>query len=153
MVDLVYNEAKFLISSGSLILLTDSIKVMLVTPDYIPDADHIFIDDGETYSPINFELDGTGYDSGFGSEDRQVLQNKSLVKDLDTDRIRFFADSIVWNPISAGVAGAAIIFKEDTSDAESPLIAYIQSGGFPKSTDGGELELQFNSVNGVLTFA
>jgi hypothetical protein len=153
MVDLVYNEAKLRIASGSINLLTDPIKVMLVSNVYIPDADHTFVDDGTELSPINFELDDTGYIAGFGSDDRLPLAGRSLVRDDDTDRIRLFADSLSWNPISAGIAGAAILIKEDTGDDQSPLIAYIQSGGFPILTDGGELEIQFNTLNGVLTLA
>ena len=154
MVDLVYNEAKLQIASGSLVLLTDTIKIMLVTPDYIPDPDHAFIDDaGAAVSPVNFELDGTGYVAGFGSADRQILQNKSLVKDDNTDRIRFFADPVIWNPISAGVAGGFILIKEVSAETDSPLIAYAQSGGFPIPTDGGELEVIFNASSGVLTFS
>lgn len=151
MVDLIYNQAKLEIPSGTILLLTDAIKVMLVTPDYVPDPDHTFIDDGTELSPVNFELDGTGYTAGFGSSDRQSLSNRSLVRDDNTNKVRFFADPITWNPISAGNAGAYIILKEVSSDTDSPLIAYVQSGGFPISTDGGELVLQFNATNGVIT--
>jgi hypothetical protein len=152
-VDLVYNEAKLQMWSGNILILTDPIKVMLVTPDYIPDPDHTYVDDGTELSPVNFELDGTGYVAGFGSSDRLTLENRSLVRDDNTDRIRLFADPVDWNPISAGVAGAYIIMKEVTSDAESPLIAYVSSGGFPINTDGGELVITFNATNGVITLA
>lgn len=153
MVDLVYNEAKFQIASGTINLLTDDLRVLLVTPNYIPDPDHSFVSDGVETSPINFELDGTGYVAGFDSDDRQALLNRSVVKDEDVDRARLFADNIIWNPISAGAAGAAIIFKSVTADTDSPMIAYIQSGGFPLTTDGGELQLRFNSTSGVLTLS
>ena len=151
MVDLAYNNARFEILSNTLALLTDDIKVMLVTPDYIPDPDHVFIDDGIVGSPVNFELDGTGYVAGFGSSDRQSLQTKSLVTDNNNNLVRFFADSVIWNPISAGVAGAAIIIKEVTGESDSILIAYVQSGGFPIPTDGGELNLNWNSTTGIFT--
>lgn len=153
MVDLVYNEAKLRMLSGDILILTDPIKIMLVTPDYIPDPDHTFVDDGIDLSPVNFELDGTGYVAGFGSSDRLTLENRSLVRDDNTDKVRFFADPVDWNPISAGAAGAYIIIKEDTSDSESPLIAYVSSGGFPIVTDGGELVITFSASNGVFTFS
>ena len=153
MVDLVFNEAKFQIASGTINLLTDDIRVMLVTNNYIPDPDHSFVNDGAETSPINFEATGTGYTPGFGEDGRMVLANRSVTKDENTDRARLFADNIIWNPISAGVIGAAIIFKAVTSDTDSPMIAYIQSGGFPLTTDGGELQLRFNSTSGVLTIS
>ena len=153
MVDLVYNEYKFQHANGSVLLLTDQIKVMLVTPDYIPDPDHQFVDDaGSALSPVNFELSGTGYTPGFGSTDRLVLQNKTITKDTDTDRARFDADNVIWNPIAAGIAGAGILIKEGTSDADTVLIAYVQSGGFPFNTDGGELQIRWAN-GGILTFS
>ena len=154
MVDLVYNEAKLQILSGTINLLTDDIRVMLVTPDYIPDPDHVFVADGASLlSPVNFELDGTGYEAGFGSDDRQALEARVITKDDDLDRILFAADDIIWNPISAGAAGAAIMFKSVSSDDDSPLISYIQSGGFPLTTDGGELRIQWSTLNGILTLS
>jgi hypothetical protein len=155
MSDIIYNEAKYRIWTQTLHLVDDPVKVMLVSPDYTPDPDHAYIDDGTILSPINFELDGVGYESGFGGTGRRALQNKSFAKDLATDRIRYYADNVIWNPINIGVetpAGAAILILEGTSDADSLLIAYILSGGFPKVTDGGELLLRF-SDNGVLTLA
>ena len=152
MADLVYNEYKLQQANGGISLLTDTIKIMLVTSDYTPDPDHRFIDEGTDFSPVNFELSGTGYTPGFGSSDRLPLQNKSIVSDTATNRSRLIADNVIWSPIAAGVTGACIIVKENTSDADSPLIAYIQSGGFPLNTDGGELQIRWSS-GGILTFS
>jgi len=46
-------------------------------------------------------------------------------------------------------ANAAIIFKQGAADTDSELIAYIDSGGFPKATNGGDLTIQWNA-NGIV---
>jgi hypothetical protein len=152
MVDLVYNEFKFQHASGTINLLNNTIKVMLVSDGYVPDPDHQFIDDGTIFAPAAFELTGTGYTPGFGGSGRRTLANKSITKDLATDRARFFADDIVWNPINAGVAGAAIIIREVSGDSDSILVAYVLSGGFPILTDGGELQLRWSN-SGIFSFS
>lgn len=151
--DLVYNRAKLLISTQQLDLVNDTIKGMLVTEEYVPNPDQPFVDNNDLISPINFEVDGTGYEPGHGASGRLPLINKEWTEDLDTDKARFNADDLVWNPINVGLVDAVILIREgETDDDESVLIAYIQSGGFPLFADGGELLVRW-SDNGILSVA
>ena len=151
--DLVYNHATFLISSQKLDLVNDTIKGMLVTEEYVPNPDQAFVDENDLISPINFEVEGTGYEPGHGASGRLLLINKVWTKDLKTNKARFDADDLVWNPINVGLVDAVILIREgETDDDESVLITYIQSGGFPKFADGGELLVRWSDA-GILSVA
>lgn len=151
--DLVYNHAKFLISSQQLDLVNDTIKGMLVNENYVPDPDQAFVDENDLISPINFEVDGTGYESGHGGSGRLPIINKAWIEDLDTNKARFDADDLVWNPINVGLVDAVILIREgEEDDDESVLITYVQSGGFPLFADGGELLVRWSN-NGILSAA
>lgn len=148
--DLVFNRAKNEIFAQNLDLANDTIKTMLVTPDFIADPDMGFADDGTLLSPANFECDGTGYEGGCGGSGRHLLENKFFQQDDQTNKARFFASNSVWNPINCGLVGGILIIKENGgSDEETELIAYVQSGGFPQLTDGGQFEVRW-SDNGIL---
>lgn len=151
--DLVYNRAKYLINTQQLDLVNDEIKAMLVDENYVPDPDHAFVDENSLVSAVNFEVEGTGYEPGHGNSGRLVLVNKLWTLDNDTDKVRFFADDIVWNPINipVGLVNAVILIREGlTGDDTSDMIAYVQSGGFPRFADGGQLLVRW-STNGILT--
>ena len=149
-IDLVFNAARRAIFNQTLDLVNDEIKVMLVNPEFLPDPDMEFVDDGTLISPINFEVDGTGYESGNMGSGRLILGGKSISQDNNTDKARFFASDLIWNPINVGLVGAAVMIREGiTDDTESLLIAHIMSGGFPQNTDGGQLDLRW-SPTGIL---
>jgi hypothetical protein len=147
--DLVFNPARYAIFSQQLNLVEDVIKAMLVTPDFIPDPDMEFVDDGTVIAPINFEVNGTGYEPGVSGSGRVTLTGKLFTIDNNTDRSRFFATDLLWVPINVGPVGGTILIREGDDDTESLLISYTTSGGFPKNTDGGQLEVRW-SPNGIL---
>lgn len=147
---IVYNEAKYALTVGGLNLSTDTLKAMLVTVGYIPDPTHAFVDDGTLLAPNQFEVAGTGYIGGWGGTGRIEITNKLVLRDTDTFRVRLFGDNLLWNLINVGVVGGVIITREGiTDDTTSLLIGYCNEGGFPVSTNGGELQIRFN-VNGIL---
>lgn len=122
----------------------DTIKVMLVDSGYTPDADHDFVAD-----VVANELSGTGYVDGFGNAGRQVLAGKTATADLANDRAEFDANNVVWSGINAGTIGAAVVMKEVTNDADSPILAIITSADFPLVTNGGDVTLKWDAT-GVL---
>jgi len=148
-----YNRAKKEIMDGTIDLLTDVIKVMLVTSVYVANPDHDFVDMAGASDPIDAELTGTGYQAGFAGTGRKTLSNKTVTESDGTNKA--FLDNTVdltWSAINAGVAAAFIVYKHLTSDAASVLIAYVDTGGFPITTNGGDLTVQFNAA-GILELA
>lgn len=147
---LVYNRAKKEILDGTIDLVNDVIKIMLVTSSYVANVDDDLVDEGGANDPIDEELTGTGYDPGFGGTGRVTLSNKAFSQDNTNDRGEFDDTSdITFSSINAGTAAAMIMYKHLTNDAASILIAYIDTGGFPIVTNGGDLVVQWNA-EGIL---
>ena len=147
-----FNRGKNEIFNGSIDLLTDTIKVMLVTSSYTFNADDDFLDNGGANDPTDHELSGTGYQAGFAGTGRKTLSNKAVNLDDANDRSEFDNTvDLTWTAINAGTAAAAIVYKHLTSDAASVMIAYIDTSGFPIVTNGGDLTLAFNA-EGILQF-
>jgi hypothetical protein len=132
MADFVYSEAKSRILTNTLNVVTASLKMMLVTPSYIPNPEHIYISAGVT-SPSNFEIAGTGYVPGFAGSGRLPLINKHLVKDTSIHKMRFIFNNISWLGLSVPnqtIGGCIIVLETGISDATSLLIMFRSSGGF-----------------------
>lgn len=148
---LVYNEAKRRFLDGTLDLTSDTIRIMLVTSAYVADVDDVFVDDGGANDAIDEELTGTGYVAGHGNAGRLTLANKAFDTDDANDRGEFdnTADA-TWTGIDAGTAAGVIVHRVGASDdTDALLIAYINTGGFPAVTNGGDLTIQWNA-EGIL---
>jgi len=144
---LVYNIAKKMLMDGSLNLLNDPVKVMLVGASYVPNADDKYV---APSGAGGAEISGTGYTPGWGKTGRQLLTNKAVAEDDSGDRGYLTADNVTWTAINAGTVQAAILIREGQSDdSTSILIAYIDQGGFPITTNGGDLTIQW-SASGIL---
>ena len=134
MVSTVYNNAKNLLGEGS--ITWDSVgqtyQVLLVNSSYVPNIDtDIYV------SSVTNELVGGNYV-------RKTLANRATVTDTGNDRCDYKADNVTWSAISAGTPVAAVLFKFVSSDADSPLIAYI---AFTSTvTNGGDLTLKWDGA-------
>ncbi|MEW5803902.1 MAG: hypothetical protein AB1847_17545 [bacterium] len=124
MSDLLYNAGKLGILNGTIDLIHDDIKVMMVTSGYVPDADHSYVDEGMVEDPAHNEISGQGYA-------RKGISGRSIIKDVLFDKIRFYADSVIYPNLKTDTIAGIIIFKSTGNDATSPLIMWIDSGGFP----------------------
>jgi len=145
-----YNRGKKQDLSGEIDLTNDTIKVMLVGTGYTFNADHATVDDGSANDPQSHELSGTGYAGGYSGSGRKTLASKAFAQDDANDRGEFDAADLTWAGINAGTAKAAIVFKNGAADdTTSQLIAYIDTGGFPIATNGGDLTIQWNA-EGIL---
>lgn len=144
---LVYNIFKELEANGTIDLLTDTLKVMLVGTTYTANADHNFVN-SDVYQT---EIGGTGYAGGYGGSGRKTLSSKTIVKDTVNDRAEFNAAPVTWTSINAGTVGGAVIIREraGTGDTMSELIGFVDSGSFPVVTNGGDFTITW-SVEGVL---
>ncbi len=146
----LYNLAKKEMLDGTIDLLTDTIKVMLVTSSYVANADDDLVDAGGANDAVDHELSGTGYTAGWSNSGRKTLGTKAISEDDPNDRAEFDAADLTWSAINAGTAAAAILIKEGgADDTTSRLIAYIDTGGFPIVTNGGDLNVNWNA-EGIL---
>ena len=143
MAGLVYNSAEELFHNGGLDWDTSTgIKVMLVTSGYTPDADHQYVSE---VTPASNELSGTGYTGGYGGSGRKALSARAVTKDNANNRVLMddTAD-VTWSAINAGTPAYAVVFREVTSDALSPLIACVAINS-PVATNGGDYTLQWDA--------
>jgi hypothetical protein len=98
------------------------------------------------------ELSGTGYTSGFAGSGRKTLASAAATEDDTSNLAKLTAANVTWTAINAGTASAVVIYKNGTSDSDSQLIAYIDSGGFPVVTSGGDVTVSWNS-SGIITLS
>jgi hypothetical protein len=123
---------------GTLDLITDTIKVMLVNDTYTYNADHDFADD-----VASTELNGVGYANGFGGSGRKTLASKTLTNDTANDRIEFDAADVTWTAINAGTIGGAVLVRETVNDAGSRIICFLDPSNLV--TNGGDVTLVFDA--------
>lgn len=138
MANLVYNRFKGLLLDDTIDLSGDTVKVMLVTATYTPNADDDFAD-----TPAANEISVTGYVPGFAGAGRKTLATKVFTVDDSGDRGTFGAANLTWTALGVGATIKwAIIYKHITNDAASPLICALDLGaGTP--TNGGDIILSF----------
>lgn len=133
-------------TSAQINLTGDTLKLMLMQSSYTVSPDHDFVAD-----VVASELGVTGYTGGFGGAGRKsVITSRTLLANDSSDLATFdAADPSTWTALGAGqTIGGAILIKELTSDALSPLICYFALTNTP--TNGGDISLTFNAA-GILT--
>lgn len=126
MTNALYAKGKEKLLSGSINMLTDTIKVALVKNTYgVNLATHEFLSDlGATTLGTN-----------------QTLTSKSVAGGV------FDAADPAWTAVAAGdTALAVVIFKDTGVAGTSPLLLYIdQITGFPLSTNGGNISPEWDN--------
>ena len=135
----LYQEGLLRIMNRNIDLAADTIKVLLLGTGYTPNKDHQFVSD-----VVASELSGTGYTGGFGGSGRKTLASKALAKSDTTDKAYFDAADVTWSAINAGTIGYAVVFKEITSDALSPVIANVDVADIV--TNGGDVTIAWAST-------
>lgn len=127
-------------------LLTDTIKIMLLTSAYTVAPEHDFISDISAN-----ELTVSGYTGGFNGAGRKALASRTVVLNDTSDAGVFdAADPSAWTLAAGETIGGAAIVKELTNDAASPLICYLAFTNTP--TNGGTVTVSFNAA-GILTLS
>lgn len=126
MTNALYAKGKEKLLSGSINMLTDTIKVALVKNTYgVNLASHEFLSDlGATTLGTN-----------------QALTSKSVTGGV------FDAADPAWTAVTAGDTALAVVLFKDTGVAgTSPLLLYIdQITGFPLSTNGGNISPEWDN--------
>ena len=141
MANFVYTYAKSKMMSGDIDLNSHDIRAILVMTNTTADteADAQFVGSLTTLD----EMDGTGYT-------RQTLTGEAVAVDTANNRGEFTADDHQFLNVSAGTRTIAglVLYRHVTNDADSPLIAYIDTGAsltFPLVANGGSITVVANA--------
>lgn len=137
-----YTYAAQKIMNGTLDLDTHDIRCALLMSNTTADTEN----DAQTISGFTTldEMDGTNYA-------RKTFASEAVNVDTTNDRGEFDAEDQTWTSLGAGtraVAGA-LIFRFITNDTDAIPIAYIDTGGFPITANGGNLTITWNA-EGIL---
>jgi hypothetical protein len=155
--NVAFNRGKKGVKDGSILLLTDVIKLALgVGATYVVNADHDFANNGgaQSQAPLHAsnEASGTNYVQGFAGAGRKTLAGKAITEDDANDYAKFTATNITFTAINGFTATYGILYKHLTSDAASELLYYFDSG-FPFTANGGDVNLNWDATHGVSTLA
>lgn len=138
-------------ATGVIDLINDAdIKVIAVETNDAPDDPDIEFVGDYLGGGDAVEVTSTGYaPGGFGSAGRRALAAKVLAVDQANDRAEFDCADVTWATITqAGVeqwVGFAIV-KEITNDADSPVIAVINTAaGLPLTPNGSDITLTIDA--------
>ena len=126
MANAIYAKGKEKFLSGSINLVSDTIKVMLVKNDY---AQNLATD--EFVSSVSASRLGTD----------QTLGAKSVAAGV------FDAGDVTYTAVTAGATSEGVVVYKDTGvEATSPLLFYIDTiTGFPLATNGGDITIAWDN--------
>lgn len=140
MASFVYTNAKKLIAQGALNFTEGQVdlRVALVMTNTTADTE----DDTEFISGFTTldEMGGANYA-------RKVCANQAIAQDDPNLRAEITFDAITWTALGAGTrqVQGAILFKFVTDDTDSIPIAWVDTGGFPFTANGGNVTLTPNA--------
>lgn len=144
MTKFVYTPALAAIAKGEIDLATDDIRAALVMTNTTADTD----EDAQFVASVGTldEYDGAGYA-------RQALNTQAVATNTVADRADFTADTSTFPSLAAGSrdAQAAVLLKHVTNNADSPIIAYNDEGGFPLAGNGQDFIVDWD-VAGLIQF-
>lgn len=122
-----------------------TIKTMLVMTNTTTDTE----DDVNTVSAFATldEMDGSGYS-------RQTIGSQVVTEDAANNRAYFDGSDVTFTSLGAGTrqVQAAMVYKHVGADSSNIPLAFIDTGGFPFSANGGNVTIQWNA-NGIVQFS
>ena len=124
MANVLYPKFKENLLSGNIDILTDTIKVALMSSNYSYSASH------ENVSSITSNIVNTP----------QLLQNITTTGGVVN------ADNVLFENFTGGVVDAVVLYVDSGVEATSYLIAYISESdvGLPLSPNGGDVEVRWD---------
>jgi hypothetical protein len=138
MTNVIFNSFKREVMNGSIDLDIDTIKVMLVTSSYTPNADT-----HTKRSDVTNEVSGTGYTAG-----GQALANKAVTAGNTDDEGIFDADDVTWTSSTITARGAVLHKSRGGAASANVLICYIDFGS-DQISSSGNFSITFSS-EGIL---
>jgi hypothetical protein len=148
----VYNKAAQELADGTIDLLTDTIKTMLVTSQYSAARSDLVVDNGGANDPLDAEISVSGYTGGWGGSGRKSLASKTVVVDQPNNRAEFSAGNLTWTTLGSGATIAAMLLIKEggSNDTTSRLIAYLDVTD--TATNGGDIAFTFDA-QGIIQFS
>lgn len=146
MASLWTNKGVFLVMSGQLDLDSAAgLKHVLFQSSLTPNQDDNFMSAVSAH-----ECSVSGYTGGFNGAGRKALGSKTVTED-DTNNKGVFdaADPSAYTLAAGNTLRHSGIILEVTTDADSPVICYLDYGA-DKVTNGGDLTVQF-AATGIAT--
>ncbi len=127
MADALYGKGRQAILEGSIAILTDNIKTVLV--------------DTATYT-VNIDVDEFLSDIGAGE---RVATSGNMASKTSTLGV-FDAADITYSAVTGDVSEALVIYKDTGTAGTSPLIAYIDGAtGLPVTPNGGDITITWGA--------
>ena len=140
----VLDNAKEQLLLGTIDFSADDIRVALLMTNTTADTEK-----GAAtiagYTTVD-DFDGSGYTAGGAA-----LAGEAVAEDTGNNRGEFDATDLTFSSLGAGtrqIAGA-LVYKFVTNFNSSIPIAWIDTGGFPITANGGDITLQWNA-EGIL---
>lgn len=148
----VYNKAAEELANGTVDLLVDTIKTMLVSTAYVAARTDLVVDAGGANDPVDAEINVTGYVRGWNGAGRKPLATKAIAVDQANNRAEFTAGNLTWTALGAGATVAAMILIKEggANDTTSRLIAYLDVTD--TLTNGGDIAFSFDA-EGIIQFS
>ena len=142
----LYSSARQFILDGTIDLLVDTLKVMLVTSSYTPDLAHDEIAD-ITSSPTNEVSSGSGYTTG-----GETLTGKTITHTDSPSVGTFDAENVVWTSLTKVFRYGVLYASKSISPYVNPLIGYILFDATPADIDltASNFTIQWNA-SGIIT--
>lgn len=142
----LYQKGILLIVDNTVDLVNDAGVVLFpVSKSYTFDETHNFISD-----IVADELDAKNYAGGYGGADRQTPANRNWQRMDGNSRVEFHFDDVTWADLGGNVnenndvIGGYVLAREDTSDTDSPLIAFDDLSD-NRATNGSNITHSVNS--------
>jgi hypothetical protein len=133
--NVMFNSAKQRMTAGAtgeIDFIVDTIKAMLVTATFVPDADNVFIDAGGASDAVDARAAGTT---------DQTLASKAIGVDNTGDFAYIDAADPTWTSVAAGsTIEGVVIYKDTGTTTTSPMICYLDISVVP---NGGNITIQF----------
>ena len=148
----VYNKAAQELADGTVDLLVDTIKTILVTSQYSPARTDLVVDAGGANDAVDAEINVSGYTRGWAGSGRKSLASKTIVVDQANNRAEFSAGNLTWTTLGSGATIAAMLLVKEgvSNDTTSRLLAYLDVTDTP--TNGGDIAFTFDA-EGTIQFS
>lgn len=147
MANFIYNEAKRAIAEAEIDFGSggSDIRALLVMTNTTADTE-TNVNTLSGFTTLD-EMDGANYA-------RIALSGEVVNEDSGNNRAEFDASDITWSNLGAGTrqVQAVIIYKHVGADSSNVPIAFIDTGGFPFSANGGNVTIQWNA-EGIIQFS
>lgn len=144
MASFVYDNAKEQILLGAIDFSSDDIRIALLMTNTTADTEKDKATVGDFTTVDDF--DGSGYTAGGAA-----LVGEAVAEDNPNNRAEFDANNLTFSSLGAGTRDIQghLIYKFVTNFNSSLPIAWVDTGGYPVTANGGDIVINHNA-EGIL---